>query len=93
MERHWRPADRLRGMLPRSRPRRMETGETLGLVGPDGRGQSTLAVDSVLFATSPRDAETFVLAPSILTLVAVQACWFAALRATRIDPAVAPRDE
>jgi putative ABC transport system permease protein len=47
----------------------------------------------MLFATSPRDAATFVLVPSILTLVAVLACWLPAARATRIDPAVALRDE
>jgi predicted permease len=46
-----------------------------------------------LFVTSPRDALTFVLAPSILTLVGVLACWFPARRATRIDPATALRDE
>jgi ABC-type lipoprotein release transport system permease subunit len=47
----------------------------------------------MLFATSPRDAATFVLVPSILALVAVLACWFPAVRATHIDPAVALRDE
>jgi predicted permease len=51
------------------------------------------AVAGMLFATSPHDAATFVLVPSILTLVGVLACWFPALRATRIDPAVALRDE
>ena len=51
------------------------------------------AVEGMLFATSPRDAATFVLVPSILTLVAILACWFPALRATRIDPATALRDE
>jgi len=51
------------------------------------------AVEGMLFATSPHDAATFVLVPSILALVAVLACWFPALRATRIDPAVALREE
>jgi predicted permease len=51
------------------------------------------AVESMLFATSPRDAATFVLVPSILTLVAVLACWFPAVRATRIEPARALREE
>jgi ABC-type antimicrobial peptide transport system permease subunit len=51
------------------------------------------AVEGMLFATSPRDAATFVLVPSILALVAVLACWFPAVRATHIDPAVALRDE
>ena len=51
------------------------------------------AVEGMLFATSPRDAATFVLVPSILTLVAVLASWLPARRATRIDPAVSLRDE
>jgi ABC-type lipoprotein release transport system permease subunit len=51
------------------------------------------AVEGMLFATSPRDAATFVLVPSVLTLVATLACWLPAARATRIEPAVALRDE
>jgi ABC-type antimicrobial peptide transport system permease subunit len=51
------------------------------------------SVESMLFVISARDAATFVLVPSILTLVAILACWVPARRATRIDPSMALRDE
>ena len=63
-----RPADRLRELLPRARPRHtdfwalrdigfeVENGETLGLVGPNGCGKSTLLqiVCGILQPTSGR---------------------------------------
>jgi predicted permease len=61
-------------------------GMVLSLIG-------SRAVESMLFVVTSRDAITFVLVPSILTLVAILACWIPARRATRIDPMVALRDE
>jgi putative ABC transport system permease protein len=51
------------------------------------------AVSSLLFVISARDAITFVLVPSILTLVAIFACWLPAHRAACLDPSIALRDE
>ena len=50
-------------------------------------------VAKLLLVVSPRDLTTFVLVPALLTLVAIAACWFPALRAARTDPAVALRAE
>ena len=51
------------------------------------------SVQAMLFEIGPRDAITFMVVPAILTAVAIAACWVPALRGTRIDPAVALRDE
>ena len=50
-------------------------------------------VESLLFVVRPSDPLTFILAPVFLALVAFVACWIPARRATRIDPAIALRDE
>jgi ABC-type antimicrobial peptide transport system permease subunit len=43
------------------------------------------AVASMLFNVNPVDAVASILVPSILTLVAILACWIPAHRATRVD--------
>ncbi len=51
------------------------------------------SVGSMLFIKNPRDALTFTMVPALLAAVGVIACWIPAIRATRIDPSVALRDE
>ena len=51
------------------------------------------SVDRLLLLRNARDVLTFTLVPSVLVLAGLAACWAPALRATRIDPASALRDE
>jgi ABC-type antimicrobial peptide transport system permease subunit len=51
------------------------------------------SVAGMLFLSGSRDAITFTLVPAILGVVGLMACWVPAMRATRVDPAVALRDE
>ena len=51
-------------------------------------------LESLLFVgVSATDTTTFVVVPLLLTLAAVIACYVPALRAVRIDPLVALRDQ
>ena len=50
-------------------------------------------VSSMLFPGSARDLLAFTVGPAILALVGAAACWIPALRASRLDPATALRDE
>ena len=55
--------------------------------------QGRETTEGMLFLGGSRDAVTFTLVPAILAVVGVIACWVPAMRATRVDPSVALRDE
>ena len=66
------------------------TGVSLGLLIGLGLGQ---ALASMLYKVSPVDPVTFVVAPVVLAVVAILACYFPARRATRVNPLTALRSE
>jgi predicted permease len=66
----------------------------LGVVlGIAGAIAVTRLMSSLLFAVTPTDTATFVMASSALILVALLACYLPARRATKVDPLVALRYE
>jgi ABC-type antimicrobial peptide transport system permease subunit len=50
-------------------------------------------VKDLLFNVSPADPATFALVALLLIVVALAACWFPAMRASRVDPSVALRSD
>jgi putative ABC transport system permease protein len=66
------------------------TGVTLGLLLGLGLGQ---LLANMLYQVSPVDPVTFILAPLVLGVAALLACYFPARRATRVNPLTALRSE
>jgi len=67
---------------------------TIGIVaGLAGAAALTRVMSSLLFGVSTTDVATFAAVPALLAVVAFAAMVIPALRATRVDPIVALRDE
>jgi ABC-type antimicrobial peptide transport system permease subunit len=62
-------------------------------VGAAGALGLTRFIQGLLFGVDPLDASTFGLMAAVLFVVTLLACYFPALRATRLDPVVALRYE
>ena len=84
-----RPAD-VRRMLLTEGGRLAGLGVALGVAGAL---LLTRAMSALLYGVSPRDLLTFAAVPAVLASVALAACFFPALRASRLDPTTALRSE
>ena len=58
-----------------------------------GAAGLTSLMQSLLFGVQPMDVPTYAAALATLAVIAVSACTLPALRATKVDPLVALREE
>ena len=67
---------------------------TIGIVaGVAAAAALTRVMASLLYEVTPTDLGTFVVAPVVLFCAAFAACWLPALKATKVDPLTALRNE
>jgi putative ABC transport system permease protein len=78
------------GMVVRQGMRPVAVGAAIGLAGAVA---ITTVMQSLLFGVNPVDPTTYAAAAATLAIVALAACAVPALRATRVDPLAALRDE
>ena len=78
------------GMVIRQGMELTGAGVVLGLIGA---AALTRVMASLLFGISARDLVTFSTVPVVLAAIALVASYLPALRATRVDPVVALREE
>jgi putative ABC transport system permease protein len=78
------------GMVVRQGMRPVAIGAAVGLAGAVA---ITTVMQSLLFGVNPVDPATYAAAAATLAIIALAACAVPALRATRVDPLVALRDE
>jgi len=62
-------------------------------IGLAGAAFLTRSLSTLLFGVKPLDPATFLIAPLLLSLVAIAACLVPAWRAVRVDPSDALRQE
>src|SRR6185503_14719010 len=78
------------GMVVRQGMRPVAVGAVVGLAAAVAL---TTVMQSLLFGVDPVDPATYVAASATLAIIALAACAIPAMRATRVDPQVALRDE
>jgi len=86
------PADVVRLVLGQG-IRLAAAGVTTGIAGAFLLLRATQAISSQLYGVDPGDPVTFILLASVLTAVALLACYIPARRAIRVDPIAALRYE
>jgi ABC-type antimicrobial peptide transport system permease subunit len=81
---------RVTSMVVGQGARLLAVGVVVGLAGSIALSRM---LESWLFGVEPFDLAVYATAPVVLMIVGMAACWIPARRATRVDPAVAMREE